>query len=149
MFCLCSTFASPSWNRPHLNPPTPSSLIYFSNPRCSWWSHIHHADVSTRYTQPSGMISNILRSNIRLAYPAGRGGAGGLKSNWTQVLSKEIIHEYQHHGLCMALKCPLNERYLSQVPVAISENHTVLAFICPSDTQSCRLQKKTCTPINT
>ncbi len=69
--------------------------------------------------------------------------------------AKKIIHEYQHHGLCAALKCPFNGRYLSQAPVAISANHTVLAFICPSDAVSCRngcqrkKKEKNCAPINT
>lgn len=143
MFCLCSTFASTTWNRPvttlgkiHLLPAsTPSSLIYFSNRRCSRWSCINHSDVSTLYTHPSGMISNILQCNIRLAYPAG--GRGGNKK------ATKLSHCQKNNSwistFCMAPKYLLNGRYLS---LAISVNHTVHVFICKSDGLSCRNRKK-------
>lgn len=75
-----------------------------------------------------------------------KGRGPGNKKQPNPATVKKIIHEYQHHGLCAALKCPFNGRYLSQAPVAISARHTVLAFICPSDAASrrngCQKKKK-------
>lgn len=64
------------------------------------------------------------------------GGGGRLKSRQTQPPSNRIIHEHQRLSLCMAVKCTLNGRFLSQASVAISVNRTALPFICSSDALS-------------
>lgn len=112
-FCLCSPFGFHHLEHTshHLRQssftiptPTPSSLIYFSNRRCPWWSCINHSDVSTLYTHPSGMIWNILRCDIQSAYPAAGGGGGG---NETQpdsaTVKKRESRDYQRCGLFTAL----------------------------------------------